>query len=228
MPPGREVTSLIFDLDGTLTDPREGITRCFAHAMTRMGLAPPPLKELEKYIGPPARDVFRELLATDDAARIEEGIVRYRERYAEVGLYENFAYEGIHEALSKLAEQRYRLWVCTSKPWVYAKPILARFGLSGFFAGVYGCELDGTFSDKAELLNHLLVREKLNAGECVMIGDRKHDARAARVNGARSLGVLYGFGDEVELRDAGVDALCLRPIELPSVIQGLSRRKGAQ
>lgn len=213
--------TLIFDLDGTLTDPREGITRCYAQALEELGFEPPALSSLEKYIGPPVQEVFRDLLQTSDPARIQDAIRRYRARYSDIGLFENFAYEGIHEALTQLKAQRYGLLVCTSKPWTFAERILERFELNTFFSAVYGAELDGTRGNKVELLAYLIERERLPPASSVMIGDRLHDARAAKANGTRSLGVLYGFGDEAELTAAGVEGLCGTPRELPAAIAAL-------
>jgi phosphoglycolate phosphatase len=209
---------LIFDLDGTLTDPREGITRCFLHVLERLQLPLRPQRELERFIGPPLRDALAELIGTRDAEQVEQATTLYRERFATTGLFENFPYPGIHEALAELRERGHSLWVCTSKAGVYAKRILVHFELSTFFREVYGCELDGALSDKAELLAHILERHAIEPARAIMIGDRKHDIRAAKLNGLRSVGVLYGFGDEAELREAGTDSLCGRIADLGSVI----------
>jgi phosphoglycolate phosphatase len=213
------VTShLIFDLDGTLTDPREGITRCFLHVLERLGLPVRPQRELERFIGPPLRDALAELIGTRDAVEVESATAIYRERFGTTGLFENFPYPGIREALTELREGGNTLWVCTSKAGVYAKRILAHFELSVFFSETYGCELDGSFSDKAELLAHIVERHAIDPARAIMIGDRKHDVRAAQHNGLRSIGVLYGFGDEAELRQAGADALCPTVADLGAAI----------
>jgi phosphoglycolate phosphatase len=213
---------LVFDLDGTLTDPREGITRCYVHALEQLGLTAPAAKELEKYIGPSVREVLAELLATTDAARIERAVTLYRERFATVGLFENFPYPEVHATLRALTEAGFVLWVCTSKPSIYAQRILEHFELAQYFRGVYGCELDGALSDKAELLAHLLEREAITPSSAVMIGDRKYDVRAAQLNGTHCIGVLYGFGDSTELREAGAAATCEQFCDLPSVIAALT------
>jgi phosphoglycolate phosphatase len=212
---------LIFDLDGTLTDPREGITRCYVHALEQLGLTPPAAESLERYIGPSIREVLAELLATTDAARIEEAVTIYRERFARVGLFENFPFPDVHATLRAFTETGYVLWVCTSKPRVYAERILEHFELAAHFRGVYGCELDGTLSDKAELLAHLLERETIVPATAIMIGDRKHDMRAARLNGTHCIGVTYGFGDLLELEEAGASAFCAQFSELPEAIAGI-------
>lgn len=216
-----DTVHLIFDLDGTLTDPREGITRCYVHALEQLGLPPPAAHTLERYIGPSIREVLAELLATTDAARIERAVEIYRERFATVGLFENFPYPDVHATLRALTDAGFASWVCTSKPRVYAERILAHFELASHFRGVYGCELDGAFSDKAELLAHLLEREAIAPATAIMVGDRKHDMRAARLNGTHCIGVTYGFGDLVELQAAGALGYCAQFSELPGAIAAI-------
>jgi len=202
------IEHVIFDLDGTLTDPRLGITRCWAHALTELGYQTPPLSELERFIGPPIRKVAAELFATQDDGLIEQAIRVYRERFATVGLFENEVYAGIDALLPELSERGCTLWVCTAKPWVFAEQIVQHFGFSRWLRRVYGPELDGTREDKSELLRYLIERESLPPSAAVMIGDRKHDALAANTNGVAAVGVLYGFGDVEELTSAGVQRLC--------------------
>jgi phosphoglycolate phosphatase len=218
-------THLIFDLDGTLTDPREGITRCYIHALEKLGLEAPTATELERYIGPGLREVLAELLATDDTTRIEQAVTLYRERFGTVGLFENFPYPEVPATLQSLSDAGFVSWVCTSKPRVYAERILEHFELARYFRRIYGCELDGGLSDKAELLAELLAREAIAPESAVMIGDRMHDMRAARQNGVLSIGVLYGFGDLVELREAGAVATCGQFSDLPSVIASLASQR---
>jgi phosphoglycolate phosphatase len=212
------ITHLIFDLDGTLTDPREGITRCYIHALRELGREAPPPTALERYIGPPTREVLSDLLGTLDKDEIERAVSIYRQRFSTLGLFENVPYPGIGEALRHFGQTGLECWVCTSKPGVYATRILVHFELSGYFRAIYGCELDGTRADKADLLAYLLARESISADQALMIGDRMHDVRAARSNGLRSIGVLYGFGDRAELQAAGADALCASPTELPTIV----------
>jgi phosphoglycolate phosphatase len=216
-------THLVFDLDGTLTDPREGITRCYIHALEQLGLTAPAAKELERHIGPGLREVLAELLATTDAARIEHAVTLYRERFGTVGLFENIPYPDVHATLELLRDAGFPMWLCTSKPRVYAERILERFDLARFFRGVYGCELEGGMSDKAELLAHLFQTEAITPAHALMIGDRKYDVRAAVSNGTRCIGVLYGFGDATELEAAGAVATCALFRDLPNVIASLAR-----
>jgi len=199
---------LLFDLDGTLTDPGLGITRCLAHALEQLGRPAPGRAELERFIGPPLQQNFAELLDTTDEGLIGEAIARYRDRFGEVGLFENEVYPGIPELLDELGAAGHELRVVTSKPTVYAARITAHFGLDGHFAEVHGSEMSGRRTDKAELLGHLLDTEPLAREDCVMIGDRSHDVRGARANGLRNIGVLWGYGSPDELKEAGADHLC--------------------
>ncbi|HEX8170036.1 MAG TPA: HAD hydrolase-like protein [Thermoanaerobaculia bacterium] len=203
---------LVFDLDGTLTDPRRGITRCLAAALTAAGATVPPHNELLQFIGPPLLQVFLTLLG--DPARASVAVTQFRECYGSGGLLENEPCPGIVPALQQLATMAPSLYVATSKPHVYATRILEHFNLAPLFRGVYGCELDGTRSDKSELLAHLLEREGLRGESIVMIGDRRHDIIAARANGAVSVGVTWGFGSAAELQEAGADAVVDTPDEL--------------
>lgn len=211
--------NLLFDLDGTLTDPSDGITRCYIHALRALGREPPKAAELERHIGPPMRTVLAELLGTQDTDEVETGVRIYRERFSTVGLFENTPYPGIAEALAQLRSRGYRLYVCTSKPEVYAVRILEHFQMADYFQHIYGCELDGARGEKTELLAYLLERESIEPSRAVMIGDRLHDVRAAKANGVRSVGVLYGFGSAAELERAGADVLCAGVSDLPAVIE---------
>ena len=210
--------NILFDLDGTLTDPRDGIVRCIQYALERLGLEPRPETDLLHYIGPPLRESFCELLNTNDEVALAQAVNVYRERYSTIGLLENEVYAGIPEALSALCERGDMLFVATSKPGLYAQQILEHFGLAGYFRRIWGCELDGTRADKGELIAHLLEREKLMPAETVMIGDRSHDAVGARANGVVPVGVLWGYGDEAELLSARCKALVRTPAELTRLV----------
>jgi phosphoglycolate phosphatase len=202
---------LLFDLDGTLTDPREGITRSIAHALSSMGHEPPSLDNLLFAIGPPLRGSFGQLLKTEDRALIEHALATYRERFSTVGLFENALYPNIRESLSTAKSRGHRLFLATSKPHVYANRILHHFGVHDLFDGVYGSELDGRHDDKGELIAHLLATESLAPERCLMFGDRLHDVIGAAKNGVAAVGVTWGYGSEDELRTAGAQALCHAP-----------------
>jgi phosphoglycolate phosphatase len=199
--------SLLFDLDGTLTDPREGIVGSLRYALAELGLPAPSDDELSSFIGPPLHDSLRRLLGAERANSLPRALELYRERFGTVGMFENRVYPGIAEALAALGDAGWRLWVVTSKPSVFAAPILRHFDLTRHFAGVYGAELSGERSNKSELIAHFLRTEGVPAERTTMIGDRRHDIAGARANGIRAFGVLWGYGTLDELIDAGADAL---------------------
>ena len=205
---------LLFDLDGTLTDPRPGITGCIRFALDQLGVSCPGDDALVAFIGPPLRDTFATLLDTLEAARIEEAMGLYRQRFATTGLFENQVYVGVPAMLEHAQQAATAMYVATSKPAVFAERIVQHFGLDHHFRQVYGAELDGRHENKADLLAYLLATEGVRAQAAVMIGDRAADVRAARANGVRSIGVLWGYGSAHELLDAGVDILCEKPSEL--------------
>ncbi len=213
--------SVLFDLDGTLTDPRIGITRCIQHALTAFGRVPPAEDELLWCIGPPLQASFARLLATEDPALLNLAITRYRERFATIGLYENTLYPGVPELLTDLRGKGYGTFVATSKPRIYAQRILDHFQVATLFDGIHGSELDGTRVDKGELIAHLLAVEGLNPGDAVMVGDREHDMVGGRMCGLRCLGVTYGYGSEQELRDAGAIRLAGDPAQVLAELEAL-------
>jgi phosphoglycolate phosphatase len=201
----------LFDLDGTLTDARPGIVACIRHAVEGLGRACPGDDVLATFIGPPLRGTFATLLETTDRDQIEAAMALYRERFGVTGLFENRVYDGIPEMLAAVVARARAAFVATSKPTVYAERIVRHFDLARHFARVYGAELDASLDDKATLVAHLLEREGIARGAAVMIGDRAADVRAAHANGLRAIGVLWGYGSERELREAGADVLCADP-----------------
>jgi len=204
--------ALLFDLDGTLTDPKPGITRSIAHALERMGRESPPLDDLAFAIGPPLRKSLARLLGDDTPATVERALAHYRERFADVGLFENEVYAGIEKTLGQLRGEGHALFVATSKPRVYATRIVEHFGLAPHFEAVHGCELDGTREDKRHLLAHLARLHGID--RAVMIGDRGADMIAARHHGLHALGVTYGYGSAGELLAAGAHQLAASPAEI--------------
>ena len=210
---------LLFDLDGTLTDNSIGIARSIAFALDRLGVAIPDESALRRCVGPPLRESFAWLLDTDDRDAIELAIACYRERFADVGWRENVVYAGIPEVLAGLAAGPARVYLCTSKPELYARRIVQLFGLSEHLHGIYGADMAGALDDKVKLFAHVAAREGFAPARGIMIGDRAQDLRAARMNGARAVGVLWGFGSRDEL--AGADAIAATPEELPAALAGL-------
>ena len=211
-------STLLFDLDGTLTDNYLGIARSIRYALERLGVDEPGEATLRRCVGPPLRVSFAALLDTDEPAAIEQAIAFYRERFADLGWRENVVYDGIPEAMALLAATSRPIYLCTSKPEIYARRIVTLFGLSEFLTGVYGADFAGRFDDKATLLAHLAATERVDTSRATMIGDRSHDIRAARLNGARSIGVLWGYGSHDEL--AGADAIVRTPAELATALAG--------
>jgi len=215
----RKVMNLLFDLDGTLTDPFEGITKCIAHALVKLGRPAPPHESLRWCIGPPLKNSLAKLLASDDDQLAEKALAIYRERFGSVGLFENEVYKDIPEVLGVLKEMGHTLYVATSKPAVYAERIVNHFGLRGYFRDIYGSELDGTRTDKTSLISHILQKESISSNGTFMIGDRKHDMIAAKANGVSGLGVLWGYGTREELEASGAYACIMQPRELVSTLK---------
>ena len=196
----------LFDLDGTLTDPKVGITKSVRHALARVGVDAPDLDALVVYIGPPLQDSFVSIagLSEADAA---EALIGYREYFADRGLYENEPYVGIADLLTGLADDGWTLAVATSKPTVFAERILDHFGLRAHFAVVAGAELDGSRRHKHDVIDHALVQLGCGPEGCVMIGDREHDVLGAHRHGIPAIGVLWGYGSREELEAAGADRI---------------------
>lgn len=205
----RAQSCVFFDLDGTLTDPQDGIVRSMQYALQQLGRAVPPAASLLKYIGPPLRASFVELLGRE--AAVEEAVRLYRARFGAIGLFENAVYPGIPQLLEAIAREGWAAYVVTSKPEVYASRIVAHFGLSAYFRAIYGSELDGRLTDKADLLAHVLAHEPVSPTHIVMVGDREHDMRGAVAHGIPALGVAYGYGSRAELTAAGARWVCDTP-----------------
>lgn len=203
------------DLDGTLTDPFDGIANCIAYAMAMFGEPRPADADMRRFIGPPLLETFHELLGPERAPRALE---YYRERFSDTGWLENAVYPGIHETLSAMTAAGHRCFVATSKPRVFACRIVEHFELSPYFTEVYGSELDGTRTDKTELLR-FAARQRSAARESVMIGDRRHDIVGARNNGFRAIGATWGYGTADELLGAGADCLAAAPEQLAALVR---------
>jgi len=204
--------TIFFDLDGTLTDPKPGITRSIRYALQKLDHPViPPEDELTWCIGPPLRSSFVKMLGEDSADR---AVALYRERFSDIGLYENRVYDGIAEVLETLKDSGHRLFVATSKAHVYADRIIDHFELRKYFGHVFGAELDGTRSDKSHLLEYALQQTATDPAKALMIGDRSHDMVGAGKNGIQGIGVLYGYGSREELTGAGARHVCTTPAEI--------------
>lgn len=206
----------LVDLDGTITDPRPGIIGAYRHALTEMGIEAPPEEELLWVIGPPLRQSFPKLGVAE--SHVEAALEHYRAFYSAGAMFNAPVYDGMPEAFTALRAAGVTLIVATSKPHVMARPILAHFGLDGHFHAIHGAELDGRNDDKGDLLAHIMAEEGVDPAEAVMIGDRKFDILAARRHGIANIGVLWGYGGEAELNEAGADRLCATPQDLAMMV----------
>ncbi len=201
----KDKTYLLFDLDGTLTDPFIGITRSAQHALKYYGIIENDLSRLAPFIGPPLIDSFRETYHFSEE-QAEEAVNYYREYFAERGWRENKVYPGIPELLKHLQEAGHKLYVATSKPTLFAEKILDYFHLSRYFERIEGASLDRTRMRKTEVMRYLLAQAGISEkGQTVMIGDRKFDVTGAHEIGVECIGVLYGYGSREELVSAGAD-----------------------
>ena len=202
--------AIFFDLDGTLTNPKPGITRSIQYALQKLDHPTMPTEdELTWCIGPPLRASFVRLLGAETSADL--AVTYYRERFSDVGLYENGVYDGIADVLTSLCASGHKLFVATSKPHVFAERIIDHFGLRNHFERVFGSELDGTRVDKSHLLEYALKEALVDPAKTLMIGDRSHDMIGAKNNGMKGIGVLYGYGSRDELLQAGAHQVCATP-----------------
>lgn len=198
-------TYLLFDLDGTLTDPMEGITKSVQYALKAKGIEEQDRSQLCPFIGPPLRDSFIKYYGyTEEEAT--EGIKKYREYFEVNGWSENVPYDRIDNALKKLREAGYTLLVATSKPEVFAIRILKHFGLDSYFSLIGGADLDEIRVRKGDVIRYVLERCHItDTSKAIMIGDREHDVIGAKENHMECIGVLYGYGSRDELEKAGAD-----------------------
>lgn len=215
---------VLFDLDGTLTDPREGITKSVQFALAQQGISEPDLKKLEPFIGPPLKDSFMEFYGmTEEQAA--QGVADYRKRFAPIGKFENEVYPGIPEMLGSLKRAGIRLAVASSKPETFVWDILKYFKLDGYFDVVTGSELDGTRSRKEEVVEEALHRLELDGQpvsreNCAMVGDRRFDIEGGRQFRLTTVGVTYGYAAKGELEAAGADYIVKNPVQLTKLLLG--------
>lgn len=209
---------ILFDLDGTLTDPGIGITNSVMYALKKFNIDVPDRTALFKFIGPPLKSSFKEFYGfTDD--RAELAVTYYREYFRKQGMLENVVYDGIPELLAYLKENGKTLIVATSKPEAFTLEILRHFSLLQYFDFVSGATMDDTRNKKADIIRYALetcnITDKSSA---VMIGDRKHDIIGAKENGLDSIGVLFGYGDRKELSDAGATFIAATAAEVGKLV----------
>ena len=208
------MTAIVFDLDGTLNDPAEGLLAAINHALVKCGETAREVSTLRRFIGPRLDEIFGELLQTSDEDRLQVAIDAYREVYYSEGYKQSYVYAGITEALTLLAGNGFRLFVATAKRQDVADSVIDHFQLGRFFDRVYGC---GLTRKKHDVLQE--IRDLHPGRHLIMIGDRAQDIHAAKVVGAESIGVLWGYGDEAELLAAGANGLAATPEELCQLLE---------
>lgn len=192
-------TTFLFDLDGTVTDPKKGIVNSVLYALEKVGIEELHVSELDSFIGPPIQQSFVERYNMNEG-EVERAVFYFREYLKQRGLLENSVYEGIPNLLKQLKNTGNRLFIATSKPTIFARQVIEHFQLTNYFEDIIGSNLNGTRIKKEEIIAHILQQnEGLNKEEVVMIGDRKHDIIGANHDGIASIGVLYGYGSENEL-----------------------------
>lgn len=200
----KKYSCILFDLDGTLTDPFEGITKAVAHALSRFGIECADRNTLKYFIGPPLRESFANYPGVPKD-RVEDAVSYYREYFSEKGLFENRVYDGAEDMLRILYEKDVRIILATSKPEVYAKRITEHFGLSKYFYAECGADLEGRYDTKGKVIARALSVCGVPHSEVLMVGDREHDIIGAKENGIDSAGVLWGYCSGDELQSAGAD-----------------------
>ena len=194
---------ILIDLDGTLTDPKLGITTCVRYGLNKIGHPIADDINIDWVIGPPLKASLAKLLAVsveDDLA--EQALLAYRERFSTIGLFENQVYSGVAETLAEIQQRGYTPFVATAKPTIYAKQILEHFNLAHYFSVIYGSELTGERTNKGDLIAYILQQQQLDAAECMMVGDREYDILGARRNEIETIAVEYGYGTDAELNQA--------------------------
>lgn len=195
---------IFFDLDGTLTDPAEGITNSVAHALKYYGITVEDKRELYKFIGPPLYKSFMDFYGFSEK-KAKEAVGHYREYFADKGIFENRVFEGVPALLESLKDKGFTLCLATSKPEIYAARIMEKFGLAPYFEFIGGSLLSGERTDKGEVIKYVMDSVGAEPSEVLMAGDRLHDILGAKSNGVKALGVLFGYGSKDELTAAGAD-----------------------
>jgi len=198
---------VFMDLDGTITDPKEGITKSVQYALKAFGIEVEDRETLLRFIGPPLRRSFMDYYGFSEE-QAEEGIKKYREYFSVTGLYENKVYEGMEMLLTRLKQAGFHLIVATSKPEYFAEKILKHFSLDQYFTDVCGVAMGDIHGTKEDVIRDAMKRNKItDITQVVMVGDRMHDVEGAKAVGLPCIGVLYGYGSRQELSEAGADKL---------------------
>lgn len=209
---------VLFDLDGTLTDPGLGITNSVMNSLSKFGITVTDRSELYKFIGPPLMESFKKYygMSDEDATK---AIEYYRDYFKVIGMTENEVYEGIPEMLATLKNRGQKIILATSKPEEFAIKILEYFDLLKYFDFVAGATMDGTRSEKSDVIKYAINEASISVDKAVMVGDRKHDILGAIENNLPSIGVLFGYGSEEELSEAGANYIAKDVKELASILE---------
>lgn len=215
-----EIRNIFFDLDGTLTDPAEGITNSVVHALKYYNITVEDKRELYKFIGPPLAQSFSDFYGFSQS-QAAQAVEKYREYFAEKGIFENEVYPYVPQMLANLKSRGFSLSMATSKPEVFAKRIADKFGLTEYFDFIGGSLLDNSRTDKGEVIEYVLGSLNAARENTVMVGDRFHDIAGAKKRSVLSIGVLYGFGSREELEKAGADYIAATPQELEKLLISL-------
>ncbi|MGM0890113.1 MAG: HAD family hydrolase [Bacillota bacterium] len=211
---------ILFDLDGTLSDPKVGITKSVQYALQKMNIVEPDIDKLECFIGPPLQVSFAEYYDFGEK-NTQKAIELYRERFKEKGMFENELYSNIASLLKSLKEQQFNLVVATSKPTVFAEKILKYFNIDQYFELIVGSNLDGTRASKTEIIQYILDKYKKHTlSDFIMIGDRKHDIIGANNTGINSIGVTYGYGSFEELSHSNPTHIVKSVSQLKDILMG--------
>ena len=213
-----EISTVLFDLDGTITDSGSGIINSVKYAVKKAGRKIPPEDELRKFIGPPLQEQFMKCCGIEEKEAAEM-VALYREYYQEEGIFDNRVYDGVMEMLKTLKEAGLKIVMATSKPEKFAKMIAEHFGFAKYFDLIGGACMDGARTKKQEVIQYVLEQCKENDREKMrMVGDRCYDMEGANREGIRAIGVLYGYGSKEELEEAGADGLAETPEEVVRMI----------
>ncbi len=207
---------ILFDLDGCLTDSFEGISNCVIYAMEKFGVKIEDVSSIRPFVGPPLVYSFEKYmnLSKEDAHKATE---YYRERYKDIGIFENRVYEGVEEMLSSLKKDGYKISLCTSKPQPFAKRIMEKFGLDKYFDNIFGATFDEKISKKEDVIKYVL--ENIKEKDAIMVGDTHFDVTGAHKNNIKCIGVLYGYGTKEELIGAKADFLAELPEKIYEIIK---------
>lgn len=212
-----DIRNILFDLDGTIIEPEEGIVNSVLYALNKLGIDEKNKVKLRSFIGPPLIDSFAERyeLTTTEAS---QAVNFYREFFVAKGIYQNTLYDNMHNLLQALANEGFCLFVATSKPTVFAKKIIDHYQLDHFFKDVVGSNLDNTRKNKAEIIEFILNKFELNSNETLMVGDTKFDIIGGKHNSIKTVGVSYGHGPMEDLEESGADYIVNSCLELQRMI----------